>query len=133
MGMGSVKMVSETELLPWGVPDEYFLSSTEINDIETATAQYNQIIAGLASQFDLALVDMNEHMNTLATTGITVDGITFTSAFITGKAFSLDGIHLTAQGSAVVANFFIDAINAKYGSDLKQVSPRLYPGIYYYQ
>jgi len=133
MGMGSVKMVSATELLPWGVPDEYFLSSTEINDIETATAQYNQIIAGLANQFDLALVDMNQHMNTLATSGITVDGITFTNAFISGKAFSLDGIHLTAQGSAVIANFFIDAINAKYGSDLKQVSPRLYPGIYYYQ
>lgn len=130
VGMGSVSM--ETSM-PWGIPDKYFLSSAEIVEIETATAQYNQIIAGLAEQFGLALVDMNDHMNTLATTGITVDGINFTSAFITGKAFSLDGIHLTAQGSAMVANFFVDAINAKYGSDLRHVSPRLYPGIYYFQ
>lgn len=115
------------------IPDKYVLTSTEIEKVKTATTSYNQIIAGLANEFGLALVDMNEHMNTLATTGITVDGITFTSAFITGKAFSLDGIHLTAQGSAVVANFFIDAINVKYSSDLKHVSPRLYPGIYYYQ
>ncbi len=115
------------------IPDNYVLTTTEVTKIKNATDSYNLIIEGLATQLGLALVDMNEHMNTLATTGITVDGITFTEDFITGKAFSLDGIHLTAQGNAVVANFFIDAINAKFGADLKHVSPRLYPGIYYFQ
>jgi len=32
----------------------------------------------------------------------------------------------------MVANEFIKAINAKYGADLKEVSPVFYPGIYYY-
>jgi len=134
LGMGSVFAdVNTGTILPWGIPDKYFLSNAEINEIETATAAYNQIIAGMANQFGLALVDMNANMNTLKTDGISVDGINFTDDFITGKAFSLDGVHVTGQGNALLANFFIDAINAKYGSALKHVSPRLYPGIYYYQ
>jgi len=45
----------------------------------------------------------------------------------------LDGVHMTAQGYSMAANFFIEAINDKYGSGITTVSPRLYPGIYYYQ
>ena len=131
-GMGSVNLAGPMPV-PFGIPDKFFLSQGEISEITTATHQFNEVIASLAASYGLALVDMNGKLNQLATTGFTVDGITFTDEFVTGNAFSLDGVHLTAQGYALTANFFIDAINAKYSADLKPVSPRLYPGIYYYQ
>lgn len=131
-GMGAVNQAGSSPV-PYGIPDKFFLSEGEIDEIKTATQQFNEIIAVLANNYGLAHVDMNFKLNQVATTGITVDGITFTGEFITGKAFSLDGVHLTAQGYALAANFFIEAINTKYSADLKPVSPRLYSGIYYYQ
>lgn len=131
-GMGTVNLAGPAPV-PFGIPDNFFLSEGEIGEIVTATQQFNEVIASLAGTYELALVDINGKLNQVATTGITVDGINFTDTFVTGNTFSLDGVHSTAQGYAVVANFFIEAINAKYNADLKPVSPRLYPGIYYYQ
>lgn len=131
-GMGTVNQAGSAPV-PYGIPDKFFLSEGEIGEIIMATYQFNQVIAVLANNYGLAHVDMNVKFNQVATTGITVDGITFTNEFITGNAFSLDGVHLTAQGYALTTNFFIEAINTKYSADLKPVSPRLYPGIYYYQ
>lgn len=131
MGMGSVNSGGENPV-PWGIPDEYVLLNYELDDINQALGAYNETIIALANQFDLALVDMNYNFNEVAG-GVEVDGIMFTSDYITGNAFSLDGIHLTAQGYVLAANYFIDAINAKYGAGLTHLSPRLYPGIYYYQ
>ena len=131
-GMGSVDQSGETPM-PFGIPDKYFMSESEIDEIVAATQSYNQVIGQLADTYDLALVDLHAKLEEVSSTGVTFDGITFTSEFITGNTFSLDGVHLTAQGYALVANYFIEAINAKYGSDIKPVSPRLYPGIYYYQ
>lgn len=131
-GMGTVNQ-SGPAPVPYGIPDKFFLSEGEIGEIIMATQQFNEVIGALANNYGLALVDMNGKLNQVASTGITVDGITFTDAFITGNAFSLDGVHLTAQGYALATNFFIEAINTKYSADLKPVSPRLYPGVYYYQ
>jgi hypothetical protein len=119
--------------MPYGIPDKYILSTIEINEIETATTAFNTVIKNFASQFDIAFVDMNAKLAEIEQGGVVYDGVPFTTAFITGNSFSLDGVHMTAQGNALAANYFIDAINAKYNSVLKHVSPRLYPGIYYYQ
>ena len=50
------------------------------------------------------------------------NGYTLTSTYLTGGAFSLDGIHPSPRGYALIANKFIEAINAKYSSNLKGVS-----------
>jgi lysophospholipase L1-like esterase len=131
-GMGSVN-TSGAQPMPYGIPDKYILSTIEINEIETATTAFNTVIKNFASQFDIAFVDMNAKLAEIEQGGVVYDGVPFTTAFITGNSFSLDGVHMTAQGNALAANYFIDAINAKYNSVLKHVSPRLYPGIYYYQ
>lgn len=130
MGMGSLN--PET-FMPWGIPNQYVLTMPEKTAIETAIAGYNAVIAQMASTYNLAHVDFNTFFNEVAENGVVVDGITFTTAFILGNTFSLDGVHMTAQGYAVAANKFIDAINAQYNSQLKHVSPTQYPGIYYYQ
>ena len=50
-----------------------------------------------------------------------------TSDFVKGGAFSLDGIHLTARANAYVANQFLAAINATYGSTLRMYKPGNFP------
>ena len=114
------------------MPDRYVLTQAEIDRVKNATDSYNNILMTLANQFNLAYVDTKALMTKVATEGLTVDGINFTSAYVSGNTFSLDGVHLTGRASAIVANEFIKSINAKYGSDLKEVSPLYYSGLYYY-
>jgi hypothetical protein len=60
-------------------------------------------------------------MDKLVSGGITANGYTVTSAYVTGGAFSLDGVHPSPRGYALIANKFIEAINMTYGSNLKGV------------
>ncbi len=117
----------------WGsakpVPNQYILTETEITNINNATAAFNDIIKAAADDNGLAFVDVNAIMKEAATTGLTFDGITFTPTFVQGNLFSLDGIHLTPQGYAVVANYFIDAINGQYSAQIPKVAITDYPPV----
>ena len=61
--------------------------------------------------------------------GIQFDGVKYSATFVTGGTFSLDGVHLTGRGYAVVANEFLKAINYKYKSNLPMVNPNSYSGV----
>lgn len=117
----------------WGtqkpIPHQYVLDTVEVASIMAATAAYNTAIAQLAEANGLALADVNTFMNQIKQNGLMVNGKRFSSTFVTGGIFSLDGIHLSKQGNAIVANYIIDAINAKYGSTIPKVDPNNYPGI----
>jgi len=67
---------------------------------------------------NVAVVDLSSIMNQLNTTGLIIDGNYYTTEFITGGVFSLDGIHATGRGSAIIANAFIEAINAEYNASV---------------
>lgn len=114
------------------IPNKYVLTEAELQRINSAITSYNQTILFFANDLGLAYVDANELMKKVSTTGISQDGILFTDEFVTGNTFSLDGVHLTGRASAMIANEFIKSINSKYGSDLKEVSPLFYSGLYYY-
>jgi len=117
----------------WGtqkpVPDQYILTESEIQNVKSATDNYNALMRSLAEQYNLAFVDFNAIMKSIDKDGVTEDGIHFTTKYITGKLFSLDGIHLTPQGNALVANYFIDAINKKYGSQIPKATVSDFPAI----
>ncbi len=124
-GMG---LISRLTLTPWPIPTQFVLTQDEINNIETAIAGYNQIISGLAQTHGLALVDMNARMKTLAG-GIIWDGIKMNAQFVTGGVFGLDGIHPNSRGYALITNYFIESINAEYGSTVPYVDITKYPGV----
>lgn len=110
--------------------DNLVLSEKEIAKAEAAVLKYNTAITEIANAYGLALVDTYSQMQSLSSnTGIKFYGNTYTTTFVSGGAFSLDGIHLTGTGYAIVANMFVDAINRKYGSTLRKVNPGNYPGI----
>ncbi|MFA5419575.1 MAG: SGNH/GDSL hydrolase family protein [Bacteroidales bacterium] len=117
----------------WGsqtpVPNRYILTESEIANVTSATAVFNNIIKQAADNNGLAFVDFNAIMVDISANGLIFDGITFSTKFVTGNLFSLDGIHLTPQGNALVANYFIDAINAQYGAQIPKVSVANYPPI----
>ena len=110
--------------------DKYVLTAKETAKAEAAVIKYNAAIAEIATANNLALVDAYTEMKKLSSvSGIKYYGQTYTTTFVSGGAFSLDGVHLTGSGYAIVANMFIDAINRKYQSTLRHVYPGNYPGI----
>jgi hypothetical protein len=124
-GMG---LISALTFVPWPIPDQFVLTEDEVGNIQAAIAGYNQIILGLAQANGMALVDINAKLKTLKT-GIVWDGIRMNTSYISGGSFSLDGIHLSPRGNAVVANYFIESINAEYGSTIPMVDITKYTGV----
>lgn len=104
------------------LPDRYVLLPSEVAEIKVATDAYNATIEAAATTFNLAIFKAKDTMNGLTSSaGITSNGFTLRSTYVTGGAFSLDGVHPSPRGYALIANEFIKAINAKYGSNLKGV------------
>ena len=101
--------------------DEFVLTAQEQARVSAASASYNATIEGLASANNLAFVDARSALNQVAQGGVVYNGGVLTSAFATGGAFSLDGVHPTPRGYAYTANVIIDAINAKYNATLPKV------------
>lgn len=106
------------------LPDRYVLLPSEVSEIQTATDAYNQTIKSIAdSNENIAFVDAKAIMTKLgSSTGIVGNNFTLTSAYVYGGAFSLDGIHPSPRGYALIANEFLNAINGKFGSNFKGVN-----------
>ena len=78
----------------------------------------------------MAFVDANAKMVELSKmSGILFDGVKYTATFVTGGTFSLDGVHLTGRGYALIANEFMKEINKKYKSTLPMVNVNSYQGV----
>jgi phospholipase/lecithinase/hemolysin len=90
-----------------------FLDATEITTVQSTVSQYNSAIAKQVTSVGGILVDVHALIQGLVKNGTTINGYHATTAFL-GGLFSLDGVHPTNTGYALIANQFIDAINAKY-------------------
>lgn len=110
--------------------DKWVLTPQEQTAVSTARTAYNQTIENFATQYGLAFFDADALMQQMLTTGITENGITSTAVYATGGGFSLDGVHPSPRGYSIIANGMIDAINAKYGSNLPKVNVGNYKGLY---
>ena len=116
--------------ISYPLQNQHVLSKLEAAAVKTATDAYNTSIKTLADNYGLAFVDSNKKMVELnGASGISFDGVKYTAKFITGGTFSLDGVHLTGRGYALIANEFIKSINTKYKSTLPQVDPNKYSGV----
>ena len=116
----------------WGsqkpIPAKYIMDESEITAVKSATTNFNAYLKSVAAENNLAFVDFNTYFKSFVS-GLTFDGIKLSATFVTGGLFSLDGVHPNPRGQAVMANYFIDAINGKYGSSIPKVNISDYPGI----
>jgi hypothetical protein len=101
--------------------DRHVLTADEALQVKVATDAFNITIQTAATGKGLAFVDTKVVMDQLGNGGITANGYKVTSAYVTGGAFSLDGVHPSPRGYALIGNKFIEAINTTYGSNLKGV------------
>lgn len=110
------------------VEDKYILDKTEVVLVKDHVNSYNKSIKDAAERKGLALADVYTYLNEVKN-GIIINGAEVNASFITGGAFSLDGIHLTPKGNALIGNLFIEAINAKYGAKLSSIDVSQYRGV----
>ena len=98
--------------------DKWVLLPSEQLEIKNATEAYNATIANaVSSNPNLALVNLNAILTSARVSGIPFDNFILKTNLATGGAVGLDGIHLTARGYAFMANKFLEAIDAKFGSN----------------
>ena len=80
---------------------------------------------------NVLMVDIISMVETMNTTGISHNGGTIYATYATGGGFSLDGIHPTAQGYALVANEIIKTINNGFNANIPTVNPGAYTTIFF--
>ncbi|WP_158730077.1 MULTISPECIES: SGNH/GDSL hydrolase family protein [unclassified Flavobacterium] len=111
--------------------DVHVLTKSEVAEVKVATDAYNATIKSVADAKGLAFVELKGVTDQLASpAGIVYNGFTTTSTFVTGGMFSLDGVHPSPRGYAIIANLFTSAINAKFGSNFKNKDVGLYRILY---
>ncbi len=111
------------------IDNQYVLDQNEITIVKDYVTSYNASIRAVAASKGLAVFDAYTFLNNLKANGITVNGVSLSSNYISGGVFSLDGVHLTPRGYAIVANEFIKVINAQYGSAVPLADVSAYSGV----
>ena len=104
--------------LTFPMEDKWVLLPSEQAEIKDATDDYNVTIGAIAdANPNIALVDLNSILTEASTMGVQFDNFIHTTDLVVGGLVSLDGIHLTARGYAFMANKFLEAIDAEFGTN----------------
>ncbi len=83
-----------------------------------ATDAYNSTIEAVTSANPNAvLVDLNSVLAEAATTGFQYEDYIMTTDLVFGGLVSLDGIHLTGRGYALMASLFLETLDENFGSN----------------
>ncbi len=104
---------------PTPLDDAGVLTAAEVQQVQALEDQYNQVIAQQVSAVGGTLVDIHALFQKLDG-GTTINGVNATTGYL-GGLFGLDGIHPTNTGYALVANQFIDTLNAGLKTTLADV------------
>lgn len=126
--LDSVKCFKMGSIFP--IADEYVLTLSEINEIQTKIAEYNAVISQLSQTHNLALAHADDLIQSLSS-GIVYNGISMSADFVSGGAFSLDGRNLNPIGQAMLANKFIESINARFNAHIPFADVTKYHGIFF--
>ncbi|WP_428329795.1 SGNH/GDSL hydrolase family protein [Mucilaginibacter sp.] len=121
--------------LPYGltpytpVDNQYVLDQNEVTMTLDYINSYNTTIKSMAAAKGLAVFDAYTFLDNVKTQGLLINGVSLNSNYISGGIFSLDGVHLTPRGYAVVANEFIKAINKQYNASIPTTDVSAYSGV----
>jgi hypothetical protein len=119
-GLGQIPLIL-TGKQKGPITDAGVLTAAEVVTVQAQVAAFNQVIATQAQAANATLVDINALFKQVSTSGLTINGYTGTTTFL-GGFFALDGIHPTNTGYAVIANKYIDTMNAAFKSSIPNVA-----------
>ncbi|MFZ0591274.1 MAG: SGNH/GDSL hydrolase family protein [Bryobacteraceae bacterium] len=102
-------------------PEPCSVTAQEASLARQAISKLDQIISALAAPYHAVVVDIFGLTDQLYANGYTVGGVKLTTDFL-GGLFSLDGLHPTNTGYAIIANQFIVDMNAAFGLMIPQAN-----------
>lgn len=131
--LGQIVGQDPTAILGVTVPigDQYIMLPSEQDQMTEKINAFNQIIANAASSNTdrLVFVDTKKLMDDISQGLVSPNNVPLSNSIIPPNgAFSTDGVHPNARGSAVLANHFIKAINDKWGSTIPMANPNAFIG-----
>ncbi|MFT6244812.1 MAG: hypothetical protein ACJA0U_001661 [Salibacteraceae bacterium] len=126
--LDSVKCSGMGSIVP--IPDRYILTLDEITALNQTLFQYNNEISSYAATYNYALADVAATYISLEA-GVIYNGVSTSTEFVSGGAFSMDGLNLNPIGNALLANQYIKAINDKYNARIPLAPVTNYPGVYF--
>ena len=95
-------------------------SAALIAQARLAVLDYNTIIRRDAHRYAIGVAEVNATFHLIATEGYNASGLQLTSKFF-GGIFSLDGVHPTNTGYAILANTYIAAMNEQLQANIPLV------------
>lgn len=117
----------------WGtykpIPDTWVLTADEIDAIKLAINVFNNTIEKTARDYNVAVSDTRYFLNSVVEDGAQYNAADYTYEYIYGGIFSVDGIHFTGRGNALLANSLISTINDFYGSSIPYADVNKYEAI----
>ena len=103
--------------------DQWVLTPEEQEAIKTATDAYNESIANVAaSNNNVVMIDLNSVLTEASISGLEFDNYNLNTALVTGGLISLDGVHLTSRGYALMANKILETIDDGFGSNFSEAT-----------
>jgi len=107
---------------PVNLCGDYFVRPAAlVAQMQAAVAQYNATIKALAAKTGAVVFDLNGLFQRIVQHGYDVAGQRITAEPL-GGFFSLDGIHPTNTGYAIIANGIIEVMNAKLHTHIPPVN-----------
>ncbi len=106
---------------PGPLAPDLVLTASEVATIREAVAGYNDAIEREARRHGAALVDIHRLLTRIDAFGFVVGGQRLTTRFL-GGIFSLDGVHPTDTGYAIIANAFIRAADRSFAAGIPPVN-----------
>lgn len=113
-----------TGLLDAGILENpnFVLDPAEVAIIQQRIDDFNAIIATEAEAVGAVVLDAASIFNSIDENGIELFGVELTTEFL-GGLFSLDGIHPSNIGHAIIANQIIQLSNASFGTTIPPIGP----------
>ncbi len=112
---------------PW--PDALVLDITEQATASAAVSAFNATIVSVGASKGAAVVDINGFFKGIKANGLSFAGDNFTTDYVSGGLFSLDGVHPSSKGAAIVANEFIRVMNVSFSMNVPYSDVSKAPGI----
>jgi hypothetical protein len=92
------------------------LDPVETNNVMMRIGDFNTIIDTICANRNIPVVDIFARLNQIKADGFAFRNEVFTTDYVTGGIFSVDGIHPSSVGYYAVALEFIKVINARFGA-----------------
>jgi hypothetical protein len=123
-----VSMVMASQKLANPIDTKWVLDVQENELVTTKTQELNDYIATkVKGNPNWILINSGDLLSSVD--GKTIDGVTFGLQYVTGNMFSMDGIHLTPAGYAIVAKEMVKRMNAEWNQTLPDVNVKTYGGL----